>query len=52
MQVSLEELQLMLGRKDIEIFILEKQVFMLQKHVAQLEKKNETPDPAAGTASS
>jgi hypothetical protein len=44
MQVSVEEVQMLLGQKDIEIFALHKQIVALQKRVEELTPK---PEPKA-----
>lgn len=46
MNVSVDELAMLLGAKDIEIHYLQKQLAALQKRIAELEKpKEETGVP-------
>lgn len=43
MQVTNEELAMMLGVRDIEIYALQKQLAELQKRLKELEPKPDTP---------
>lgn len=47
MQVTVEELAMLIGSKEIEIFTLQKQIAALQKLVKELEPKPEQPKDAA-----
>jgi hypothetical protein len=38
MNVSIEEVAMILGQKEIEIFVLQKQIATLQKRIVELEK--------------
>jgi hypothetical protein len=38
MNVSIEEVAMILGQKEIEIFVLQKQIATLLKRIAELEK--------------
>jgi len=38
MNVSIEEVAMLLGQKDMEIYLLHKQIALLQKRIAELEK--------------
>lgn len=43
MQVTPEELALLIGLKDIEIMVLQKQLVAAKKRIAELEPKPEAP---------
>lgn len=44
MQVTVEELAMLIGQKDVEIFYLQKQIATLQKQVSELTPK---PEPTS-----
>lgn len=41
MQITVEEVQMLLGQKDIEIYALHKRIVELEKKVAELTPKQE-----------
>ena len=43
MQITIEELEMLLGNKDVEIYVLKRQLEAAQKRIAELTPKPDAP---------